>query len=245
MAKLCNLDERVRQNITGYVHCTTPRVLRLILDSGEIKTSNAVRTEQEVHAIAEHVQTRDRGHPGADGVYARFLLTGMGVTTAKYGTSSSRGVRIRLKKAECENLDIITTSVGDYKGHVTGLGGLSDLNRTNVFNAEVCFRGNIPIDLFSAVFISKPKYDIEFGTFPTDNPLRRAIANCYITMRNENDLLSNAIYNQKKTVSEKKQYQRELVQSNITLVDEIEALFRRRHFTSVTIINQYYKFTQG
>lgn len=88
------LEDRARGIIQGCVHCTTIPALCSILQTGTILCSNDVRQAQDRQDIPRTISSRDRNKPGANGVYARFLLRQKTVPFAEFGTSGARPVRI-------------------------------------------------------------------------------------------------------------------------------------------------------
>ncbi|WP_322199365.1 hypothetical protein [Acutalibacter intestini] len=107
------LDKRTYDIIKGCIHCTTITALCSILEDRKIDCSNTVRDEQNDNSISRTIFSRDLNKPGADGVYARFLLNQQIVPYAKYGASGARPVRIYMAKESCFDLQTISISMSD------------------------------------------------------------------------------------------------------------------------------------
>lgn len=182
------LDKRTYDIIKGCIHCTTTTALCSILEDRRIDCSNTVRDEQNDNSISRTIFSRDRNKPGADGVYARFLLNQQIVPYAKYGASGARPVRIYMAKESCFDLQTISISMSDLKGNTDAAGNLNGLNEKTSFNAEVCFSAPVPVSAFTSIYIKHTDTrKIRYGRFPTDDKFLYSIAQIIVEVRNSDD----------------------------------------------------------
>lgn len=231
------LDGRTRGGIQGCVHCTTLPALCSILQTGRILCSNDVRQAQDRQDISRTISSRDRNKPGANGVYARFLLRQKTVPFAEFGTSGARPVRIYMAKSNCFDLPIISTAISDYKGATVATGNLSDLSEQNVFNAEVCFAGSVSTSAFTSIYIKRQdKRKIQYGSFPSSNKFRHSIAQIIVEARNADDFRAGINKGRSHT---------DIAEENVRRVTEVCEIFHNAGFTRVSKeSNDYYKFTR-
>ncbi len=231
------LDRRTCDIIQGCIHCTNITALCSILNSRKIDSSNNVRDGQKANSISRTILSRDLNKSGADGVYARFLLNKQTVTSAKYGASGARPVRIYMAKENCLDLQTISISMSDLKGNTDAAGNLNGLDEQTSFNAEVCFLAPVLISAFTSIYV-KPTdtREIRYGNFPAEDKFTYSIAQIIVKVRNSDDFRAGLNKGRSRT---------EMAEENEKIVSETCAKFLRAGFAKVfKAADGYYEFTR-